>query len=461
VTLRSPSRAMLAVAVWCGLVVTGCADVNRARTQVDAATNRFHEQFNSGQFDAIYADAGSDFQKTGTSQQVEASLERYRAQLGPFRRVARSGTWTLNWTPTGSFVTMTDESTFAHGSAQEAFVWRVDRTSCRLVKYTVNNISTPTHVPVVTAARATRPLRFMPIHASLEHLEYLRRYYQEQLGLTVELLPELVTDRAAWTPDRRQWSAEGLANQVRQSIANDDAVVIGVTGEDIYLRSANWRFAFGWRADNRVAIVSYARMDPRFFSQPDNPDLLRRRLRHMVTKDLGLMLFGLEASPDPASPMYRDIGGIEELDAMGEDLAQAGFPTSVSFPSDPAEPPFLKCAPRVLGSRDTLVLSMSMPHPAELAITHPDGTPFFLVYEPDAHSRAESMPLYAREAFRGLREVKLTVADAIGTPWVAGRETNERIFTAPGVYEFRLTETLETEGLPIYRCKVRYNGERK
>jgi len=38
------------------------------------------------------------------------------------------------------------------------------------------------------------------------------------------------------------------------------------------------------------------------------------------------MLFDLDASTEPASPVYRDIGGIEELDGMGEDLARAGFP---------------------------------------------------------------------------------------------------------------------------------------
>jgi len=39
------------------------------------------------------------------------------------------------------------------------------------------------------------------------------------------------------------------------------------------------------------------------------------------------MLYGLEASADPASPMFRDIEGLQELDAMGEDLALAGFPS--------------------------------------------------------------------------------------------------------------------------------------
>jgi predicted Zn-dependent protease len=116
-----------------------------------------------------------------------------------------------------------------------------------------------------------------------------------------------------------------LAEQVRQAVGNVDVLTIGITGEDIYLRSVNWQYAFGWRSDDRVAIVSYARMDPRFFNGAEDVDLLHRRLRHMVTKDLGLMLFKLPVSSDRASPMYQDIGGLEELDAMGENLARAGF----------------------------------------------------------------------------------------------------------------------------------------
>src|SRR5688572_27467341 len=84
-------------------------------------------------------------------------------------------------------------------------------------------------------------------------------------------------------------------------------------------------------------------------------------------------------------------------------VAVAALATLESFPSYSAERPFLKCAPRVLSARDTLVLSMSMPHPAELAVTHPDGTVFFLVYEPDAHSQAGSAPLYAKKVFGRLR----------------------------------------------------------
>jgi predicted Zn-dependent protease len=324
VNARKSRPYVLALVVSCGLVLSSCANVTEAKKQADGATDRFHEQFNSEQFEAIYSVADEDFRKTGTAEQLRAFLQNARSQLGPFQRVARPGAWALNRTPGGTFVTSTNESTFARGAAEEMFVWRLNGTTCTLWKFTINNIRVPTRV--VTAKRAARPVRFVPIHASLAHLQYLERYYHEQLGLDVELLPELMIDRAAWSPDRRQWSAEGLAEQIRQSAGNDDALFVGVTGEDMYLRTENWQFAFGWRLDNRVAVVSYARMDPQFFKQPENPDLLRQRLRHMLTKQLGLMLFDLEASADPASPVYRDIEGLEELDAMGEDLALAGFP---------------------------------------------------------------------------------------------------------------------------------------
>ena len=326
-TRSLPSSWVLALVACLAVTLTGCVNAREARAKAADATAQFHTHFNDGRFDTIYALADPAFQKTMTAQQFDAFLGPSRTQLGSFQRVAKPGAWVLNpENTTGTFVTLTDESMFTHGSAQEVFVWRV-ATTCTLFKYTLNNVNVPSHPSApVKAVLSTRPVQFMPIHASVEHLEALRRYYRGQLGIDVPLLPELVPDRAAWSPDRRQWSAEGLAEQVRQAVGNQDAVVIGITGDDIYLRRRAWQFAFGWRADNRVAVVSYARMDPRFFKEPADDEVLRHRLLHMVTKDLGLMWVGLEASPDPASPVYQNIGGLEELDAMGDDLVIAGFP---------------------------------------------------------------------------------------------------------------------------------------
>lgn len=121
--------------------------------------------------------------------------------------------------------------------------------------------------------------------------------------------------------------------------------------------------------------------------------------------------------------------------------------------------PSLRCSPSVLRNSDTLTLSFSMPHPSELAVVGPDGTYFFLIFEPDNSSTLRK-PLYLKTVFREMRYLKLKVSEARGSPWVAGREASELLFTKSGTYEFRLTETLETEDLPVYACKVKYRNSR-
>jgi predicted Zn-dependent protease len=147
-------------------------------------------------------------------------------------------------------------------------------------------------------------VRFVPIYASVAYLESLRHYYEEQLDVRVEVLPALTPDPSAWTSERGQWSAEGLAEQVWQAVGAVDAVTIGITGDDLYRRNVDWQnegrlpegeeaaptYVFGWRADEYVAVVSYARMDPRVYGDAADAKVLQQRLKRMITKELGLML---------------------------------------------------------------------------------------------------------------------------------------------------------------------------
>ena len=93
----------------------------------------------------------------------------------------------------------------------------------------------------------------------------------------------------------------------------------------------------------------------------------------------------------------------------------------------------------------------------ELAIRGPDRTWFFLVYEPSASLSPRLKPLLDKTTFGKLRELSLSVSSAVGSPWVAGRESNERIFREAGEYEVVLTATLESEDVvPTFRCKVEF-----
>jgi hypothetical protein len=44
-----------------------------------------------------------------------------------------------------------------------------------------------------------------------------------------------------------------------------------------------------------------------------------QRLRKMITKNLGILYYGLGSSQDPGSVMYGQIMGPDDLDAVSED----------------------------------------------------------------------------------------------------------------------------------------------
>lgn len=54
--------------------------------------------------------------------------------------------------------------------------------------------------------------------------------------------------------------------------------------------------------------------------RPVNEEQILMRLRKMVTKNVGVLYFHLRQSDDPRSVLYRNVGGIQDLDYMGEDF---------------------------------------------------------------------------------------------------------------------------------------------
>jgi predicted Zn-dependent protease len=170
----------------------------------------------------------------------------------------------------------------------------------------------------------------VPIHAAPELIDRLKDYYQDQLGLEIEVLSDVQADSASYDDARQQLIAEELVATLRDRYGgltqNGRAVVIGITSRDMYPRSRPWRFCFGWRSAP-YAVVSYARMHlPATMS--DSPDEARvfPRLRKMVTRYVGALAFHIGLNRDRRSIMYEDIMGLDDLDRIDEDLARAGFP---------------------------------------------------------------------------------------------------------------------------------------
>ena len=153
----------------------------------------------------------------------------------------------------------------------------------------------------------------------------LASFYRKKYKLTVETLPNVPLSEAAMNPKRRQLIAEAaieILKEAHPDLKNDPrALVIGLTNQDMYIAKYNWQFSFSWRDDEKYAVVSSRRMaQPHSWGQKITGDLILTRIRKMVTKNIGLLYYDLQQSDNPRSVLYRKVGGVKDLDYMGEDF---------------------------------------------------------------------------------------------------------------------------------------------
>lgn len=169
--------------------------------------------------------------------------------------------------------------------------------------------------PAVASKVYFQPLSTYPIDDAVE----LSQHYKQKFELDIDVLDPLPIPDTAIDPSRGQAVAEQLIDQIKTAEVlrrDPNAIVIGLTDVDMYIAKLDWRYAFNLRSDGHLAVVSTAVMH----EGGANHDLLMRRLQKMVTKNLGILYYGLEGNDDPGSVLYRDIGGNRELDRMSEDF---------------------------------------------------------------------------------------------------------------------------------------------
>jgi hypothetical protein len=156
---------------------------------------------------------------------------------------------------------------------------------------------------------------------SAAELQDLADFYAVRYDLDVSILPPAPVPAGLKDPGRHQVAAEdliGLLPSIYPEAADPNSVVIGVLPADIYVRGIpEWRWAFGNRAQGHLAVVSTARMHA---TGVFGAGLAASRLRKMVTRDIGVLYFGLPLSNDPHSVLYSEILSVADLDRLGEDF---------------------------------------------------------------------------------------------------------------------------------------------
>ena len=106
----------------------------------------------------------------------------------------------------------------------------------------------------------------------------------------------------------------------RDLVSDPNAVVIGLTDEDMYIRKENWQWTFGYWTQKRFAVMSSARMNPANLGGTANDVLTEARVRKMLLKNIGVLFYLYPTNYDPKSVLYDDVRGVEDIDKMGEDF---------------------------------------------------------------------------------------------------------------------------------------------
>jgi predicted Zn-dependent protease len=99
------------------------------------------------------------------------------------------------------------------------------------------------------------------------------------------------------------------------------SLYILLTTRDINSASGNLRFVFAESYPNeRVSVISVARMLLAPTGQQENPQLVAERVYKMVLRTIGLMYFELPRSADPKDLMFSPLMSVDALDRLDSQL---------------------------------------------------------------------------------------------------------------------------------------------
>jgi len=173
--------------------------------------------------------------------------------------------------------------------------------------------------------RGKEKLYFVPLNNySAASVTRLVNFCKQKIGVEATVMQPVPFALTTVDKKRQQVIAEEAVElmkfKYRDLVANPNAVVIGLTDEDMYIRNKNWQWAFGYWTQRRFAVISSARMNPANLGGAANDVLTEARLRKMVLKNIGVLFYLYPSNYDPKSVLYDDINGVEDIDKMGEDF---------------------------------------------------------------------------------------------------------------------------------------------
>ncbi len=122
-----------------------------------------------------------------------------------------------------------------------------------------------------------------------EILEKVREELKPTFHMIADIIHPDKLPKSAYNQFRNQYISNEILNFLEK---NYEGRVLGITKEDLYTEGLN--FIFGQaKVRGRVALISICRLDPTFFRQPEDEELLEKRTVKEAIHEVGHMAFGL------------------------------------------------------------------------------------------------------------------------------------------------------------------------
>lgn len=190
-------------------------------------------------------------------------------------------------------------------------------------------------VPVGTVKSAQLP----------QLLEDIRGQYRTPMALLPQISPP------DWTknPARKQSVAEDLLEAVKfaypKLAADPQAILIGITDEDMYISGLRWKSAFSFRDDDRFAVVSTSHLsdgdDEDEDNKPVSQEAMQKRLRKALVRDIGFLHYRLQPSASYDSILYENVEDPPDLDGIGDGYLESDAKVRAQLHVEKGDPCFI------------------------------------------------------------------------------------------------------------------------
>ncbi|WP_334183568.1 DUF4019 domain-containing protein [Novosphingobium sp.] len=103
-------------------MLAGCG-VKESFKDAEVEVGKFHQALDAGDLRTIWQQADPELRQGAQRASLEKVLDAVQRKLGKVKEAKQVG-WNANATTGGTFVTLTYQTTFEHGSGVEQFVYR-------------------------------------------------------------------------------------------------------------------------------------------------------------------------------------------------------------------------------------------------------------------------------------------------------------------------------------------------